>query len=85
MNGKALQLAKPAYPAEARAKRARGTVMVEVMIDKSGKIIFACATSGAKELQRASEVAAYNSKFAPTTLLGQPVSVKGIIVYNYVP
>ena len=85
INGKALELAKPAYPAEARAKRASGAVSVEVTIDEAGKVIFACASSGAKELQRASEVAAYNSKFAPATLSGQPVKVTGVVVYNYVP
>lgn len=85
INGKALELAKPAYPAEARAKRASGAVSVDVTIDEAGKVIFACASSGAKELQRASEIAAYNSKFAPTTLAGQPVKVTGVVIYNYVP
>jgi TonB family protein len=85
INGKALELAKPSYPAEARAKRASGAVNVQVTIDESGKVIFACALTGAKELQRASEIAAYNSKFSPTTLEGQTVKVTGVIVYNFVP
>ena len=85
VNGKALNLAKPAYPAEAREKRASGTVSVQVLIDETGKVIFACAVSGAKELQRASEAAAYQSKFSPTTLQSKPVKVSGIITYNFVP
>ena len=85
VNGKALELAKPPYPAEARAKRASGAVTVQVTIDETGKVIFACTLTGAKELHRASEVAAYNSKFAPTTLQGQRVKVTGVIVYNFVP
>jgi tetratricopeptide (TPR) repeat protein len=85
LNGKALNLAKPTYPYEARKKRASGAVSVQVLIDEEGKIIFACAVSGAKELQRTSEIAAYQSKFSPTTLNGKPVRVSGIVTYNYVP
>lgn len=84
INGKALKLVAPPYPAEARASRISGTVNVSVTIDETGKVIRACAVSGAKELQRASEIAAYQSKFSPTVLSGQPVKVIGIIVYKYV-
>lgn len=85
VNGKALYLAKPPYPAAAKTVRASGAVNVHVKIDETGKVIFACALSGAKELQRASEIAAYESKFTPTTLGGNPVRVTGVIVYNYIP
>jgi TonB family protein len=85
LNGRALVLEKPAYPAEARQKRAAGAVVVQVTIDENGKVIFACALSGARALHRASEYAAYRSKFSPTTLNGQTVKVSGIITYNFVP
>jgi len=85
VNGKALVLAKPPYPAAAREARAKGTVNVRVLIDETGKVTFACAINGAKELQRASELAAYASKFSPTLLLGNPVKVNGIITYNFIP
>lgn len=85
VNGRALSLPKPVYPAEAKAARASGAVAVQVLIDESGKVISACAVSGARELQRASEIAAYQSKFSPTLLTGQPVKVSGIITYNFVP
>jgi TonB family protein len=85
VNGKALVLAKPSYPAEARAKRASGQVTVQVTIDETGNIVLACALTGMKELHRASEIAAYQSKFAPTILSGKAVRVTGVIVYNFVP
>lgn len=85
LNGKAIYLHRPAYPYEAREKRASGAVSIQVLIDETGKVIFACAVSGAKELQRASEIAAYQSKFSPTQLGGQPVKVSGIITYNFIP
>ena len=85
INGKAIYLPKPAYPVEAREKRASGTVSVQVLINEDGKVIFACAVSGAKELHQTSEAAAYQSKFSPTLLKGQPVKVSGIITYNFIP
>ncbi len=85
VNGKALNLSIPPYPPEARQKRASGAVNVSVTIDETGKVIFACAISGAKELHRASEAAAYQSKFRPTTLQEKPVKVTGVIVYNFKP
>ncbi len=85
LNGKALSLPKPKYPAEARNKRASGAASVQVLIDEKGNIVFACAVNGAKELQRTSEIAAYQAKYSPTTLNGEPVKVSGIITYNYVP
>lgn len=85
VNGKAINLPKPIYPAEAREKRASGTVTVQVLIDENGKIISACAIKGARELHRAAEWAALQAQFSPTTLSGKPVKVSGVIVYNFVP
>jgi TonB family protein len=84
VNGRALQLVTPPYPDEAKQKRVSGQVEVKVMINESGNIILACAVKGAKELQRTSELAAYASKFSPTTIQGTPVRVTGIIIYNFV-
>ncbi len=85
LNGKALKLALPTYPAEARETKASGGVNVQVTIDEEGKIVSAKAVSGDPSLRAASEEAARNSKFAPTTLKGVPVKVTGVIYYNFVP
>ena len=84
LNGKAISLPRPAYPAEARAARASGTVTVRVTIDETGNVIRACAVSGPRLLMRESEAAAYRSKFTPTKLSGMPLKVMGVITYNYV-
>jgi TonB family protein len=85
LNGKAVTLAKPEYSPAARAVRAAGAVNVQVTIDEQGNIISASAISGHPLLRQSAEKAAFASKFAPTTLEGQPVQVTGIIVYNFVP
>ncbi|MEJ7860129.1 MAG: TonB family protein [Pyrinomonadaceae bacterium] len=85
INGKATSLPKPPYPAAARAVRASGAVNVSVKIDEQGNVVSASATSGHPLLRAAAVQAARSAKFAPTQLSGQPVSVTGIIVYNFVP
>jgi protein TonB len=85
LNGKATSLPKPPYPATARAVRASGAVNVQVTISESGSVVSASAVSGHPLLRQAAEQAARGAKFAPTLLSGQPVSVTGVIVYNFVP
>ena len=84
LNGKAISLPKPAYPAIARAAHASGTVVVQVVIDENGSVISAHAVSGHPLLQGAAVGAARSAKFSPTKLSGQPVKVTGVIQYNFV-
>lgn len=84
VNGNAVSLPKPAYPAAAKAVNASGTVSVQVTIDENGNVISAKAVSGHPLLQAAAVEAARQAKFRPTLLEGQPVKVTGIIVYNFV-
>lgn len=83
VNGKAKSLARPAYPAAAKAVNASGAVNVQVTIDENGDVISANALSGHPLLRQAAEQAAQVSKFSPTLLQGQPVRVTGVIVYNF--
>ena len=84
LNGKALSLVKPSYPAAAKAVGASGAVNVQVTIDEEGNIISAAAVSGHPLLRQACEQAAQSSKFSPTKLENQAVKVTGVIVYNFV-
>ena len=85
VNGKAINLVKPPYPAAARAVQASGAVNVQVTIDERGNVISAAAVSGHPLLRASAVQAARASKFSPTQLSGQPVKVTGVIVYNFVP
>lgn len=85
LNGQATKLAKPTYPAAARAVRAGGSVNAQVLIDKDGSVYSAEAISGHPLLRRSAEIAACDSRFSPTLLAGEPVKVSGIITYNFVP
>jgi TonB family protein len=84
LNGKAISLPKPPYPPIAKAAKASGTVVVQVLVDENGDVIEAHAVSGHPLLQAASVAAARAAKFSPTKLSGQLVKVSGVITYNFV-
>ncbi len=84
LNGDALVLPKPAYPAIARQMGVQGKVNVQVLIDEKGNVISATAVSGSPYLTHVAKQAAYQARFSPTYLGDQPVKVSGLIIYNFV-
>ncbi len=83
LNGTAISLPQPVYPEPARKMRTSGIVTVEVILDETGKVVSATATSGPTILRDAAIQAALKAKFSPTKLSGQPVKVSGIINYKF--
>lgn len=84
LNGRALHLERPPYPANAGSEG--GTVFVQVLIDERGKVISATANNTARvhqALVSEAENAARRSRFTPTLLSGVPVKVRGMIVYRF--
>jgi TonB family protein len=84
LNGKAVSKPAPVYPPIARAAKASGTVIVQVVVDEEGNVISASAVSGHPLLQAAAVAAARQAKFTPTKLSGSPVKVTGTLTYNFV-
>ena len=84
LNGKAIKLVQPPYPPIARSAHASGQVRVQIVIDENGDVISASPVSGHPLLQAAAVAAARQSKFTPTMLSGQPVKVRGVLIYNFV-
>jgi TonB family protein len=83
LNGAAIDLPKPEYPEIAKRTRAGGTVSVEVVIDETGKVVSARASSGPPMLRDAAVKAALRARFSPTKLSGQPVKIAGLLNYNF--
>lgn len=81
LNSKALSMPSPPHPAE--AKDIEGVVVVQVSIDEQGNVTDARAVSGPAPLQDVSVKAAFQAKFSPTLLSGEPVKVTGVLVYNF--
>lgn len=102
VNGKAVSLPKPAYPASAREAGISAVVAVNIVISENGDVVSAIAelndqrerfdVDGTKldpipadpTLRDLAESAARMAKFAPTRLNGEPVQVKGRLVYSFV-
>ena len=83
LNGTAIYLPQPVYPEAAKRMRASGVVTVDVVLDETGKIVAATASSGPPILRDAAVQAALKAKFSPTKLSGQPVKVSGVINYKF--
>jgi TonB family protein len=84
LNGKAVSLPAPPYPAIAREAHASGTVQVRIVIDENGNVAEAMPISGHPLLRAAAQAAAKEAKFTTTRLNGEPVVVTGVLVYNFV-
>jgi TonB family protein len=82
-HGSATKKVQPAYPAIARAARAKGAVQVEVTISERGEVINAQAISGHPMFREAALQAAKQWRFKPTELSGKPVKTQGIITFNF--
>lgn len=64
--------------------RVSGVVLLEVVVDESGRVESAKATCGHPVLQTAAVKDVRRHSFAPARLSGQPVKVSGVITYNFV-
>ena len=83
LNGTAISLPSPSYPDTARRLRMTGVVVIQVVVDETGKVISAEVVSGPSLLKDAALQAALKARFSPTKLSGQPVKVSGVINYKF--
>ncbi len=84
LNGRALNLPKPAYPPIARQMRASGQVAVLVSVDEGGNVTAAKATSGNTLLRAPAEAAARQSRLNPIIVGDRAVKATGFLVYNFI-
>ena len=82
--GKAISKPAPPYPPIAKQARQAGVVAVQIVVDEQGRVVSAKASSGPPLLLLAAERAAYQARFTPTLLSGQPVKISGVITYNFI-
>ena len=85
LNGKALNLVTPEFPAAARKFGLHGMVTVQVLIDEQSSVIDAKAVRGHPLLIPNSVKAAKSSKFEPFQLGNSTFyKVSGVILYHYI-
>lgn len=83
LNDKALSLPGPAYPINWRKAATPIIVTVEVVIDETGRVIYARALEGPQAFWRMAEDAARRAGFLPFRLERQPFKVKGLLRYSF--
>lgn len=83
INDKALSLPGPAYSINWRKAATPINVIVEVVIDETGRVIYARAIEGPQEFWRVAEDAARRAGFLPFRSERRPSRVKGRISYSF--
>ncbi len=73
----------PVYPAEAKAAKIQGTVIVELVIGKDGKVERAKILRSIPELDEAALAAVRQWEFTPTLINGAPVPVVMTAAVNF--
>lgn len=82
-----LHRTEPIYPESAKKDKLAGTAIVQIVIDKEGKVQDPAvkSSSGHDVLDKAVLEALPNWTFKPATLHGEPVAVKYFMVFKFDP
>ncbi|MEO8073041.1 MAG: energy transducer TonB, partial [Acidobacteriota bacterium] len=80
---RAVYLAKPTFPNEAKEAGAEGKVKVEIEIDEEGGVTSAKAVSGDQLFYGTAQNAALKSKFLTPKTNGQREKIAGYLNYNF--
>ncbi|WP_158787722.1 energy transducer TonB [Granulicella sp. L46] len=83
MAGQLLEPIRPEYPVTARLSRAEGTVVVQAVISKSGRIESARVVSGPPVLQTAALQAVRAARYRPFLLNGLPTEVETTVSITF--
>jgi TonB family protein len=65
----------PVYPAAARAQRVQGVVILDALVDETGKVAETTVISGPLSLQSAAKEALQSWKYEPARLNGEPIPI----------
>jgi protein TonB len=83
MGTKLVHRVTPKYPKEAMKKHIRGTVRMEILVDRDGRVIETNVLSGDALLARAATQALRKWRYRPILLNGKPVQVLTEVNINF--
>jgi TonB family protein len=83
MQGLQIRKVNPAYPEAARSGHIQGSIVMQVIIDREGKIRDVNVISGPPELSDAAVLAVRQWQYKPFFIMGRPVEVETQIVINF--
>ena len=82
INRSALKLPQPKYPLEATQANITGEVRVRVIVDHTGRVIWARIESGHTLLQAEVSKVVCRARFAELCV-GPPVRISGVLIYRF--
>jgi len=82
--GRAISFAEAVLSTRSKAQKVSGVVRVNIVIDETGKVVWAEAVEGHPLLRSASVRAACLSRHSPIKISGRPVKAASVITYNFV-
>jgi TonB family protein len=80
---KAKERPLPPYPPIAKAVHVESTIVVELLVSKTGEVVCARSLSGHPLLRAAAMAYVLKWKFEPIEVSGQPTKVIGTVVINF--
>jgi len=83
MQAKLIHQVAPKYPKEAKKKHIKGTVRVEIVVDRDGKVIETNVLSGDPLLAKAATEALLEWRYQPTLLNREPIQVLTEVDINF--
>ncbi len=83
IQGHLIHQVAPVYPAEARRDEIQGVVVLQVVINKEGRIDDVKYISGPKQLVQSAIGAVQQWRYQPYTLNGEPVSIETLVHVNF--
>lgn len=83
-NSLAVSLVKPYYPKTAKRLGIFGEVLVEVITDEKGNVIYSKIINGNGFLRESVRKASCFSRFTPVQYCGKPIKTRWFIKYNFI-
>lgn len=85
-DGCPIRMPKPYYPEVALRYRIRGEVIVNVIVDETGKVVYAKAIKGSGIIRPSATEAAYKATYQPKRICGdRPIKFRRRIRYDFRP
>lgn len=86
LGSRVIEAPPPAYPMMSRRKREQGVVLLNVLLDETGRVakVTVQSSSGHQRLDRAALDAVRRWRWAPTLVDGVPMQVRGLVEIPFI-
>jgi TonB family protein len=83
LQSRVIDIPKPAYPPEAKDAKISGVVTAHVVVDETGKVIWARIRTGDPLLLAAVKTVVCQARLKPAKVRGQFVKTHGLLTYKF--